>query len=279
MAGGERLESCLRDDVEVMRMRLLLLPGLGADMRLFLPQLKAFSDSVTPGWIDPEAGEGLRAYSERYLPYLVEQGHVPRAVGDVAGSMEDVGAKGEAEDGWALVGFSFGAQIALEMARLVARRSASAAGAGGLRGVVLVAAHRTSEGITPEFRKQVARGAKVPDWLVRPVLKYYFSPRFAKANDLSGEWKKRLKEMGGDADPGFLKWASQATSRWSFSEADAGEITGSGVPIHQIHGRRDDAIPLEEAHADRVIEGPHLITWTNAEEVNEYIAEKLGLRL
>ncbi len=139
MAGGERLESCLRDDVEVMRMRLLLLPGLGADMRLFLPQLKAFSDSVTPGWIDPEAGEGLRAYSERYLPYLVEQGHVPRAVGDVAGSMEDVGAKGEAEDGWALVGFSFGAQIALEMARLVARRSASAsvaAGGGAGGGVV-----------------------------------------------------------------------------------------------------------------------------------------------
>jgi pimeloyl-ACP methyl ester carboxylesterase len=143
---------------------------------------------------------------------------------------------------------------------------------------VLIAANRSSETIPAEFRAPVDRWTKAPDWLVRPMLRFRFAGQFARQNGLSPQWTKRLKEMGSDADPAFLKWAARATARWAFSDTDGDEITGRGVPIYQLHGSRDDTIPLVERHADRIIEGPHLLTWTNPDEVNAFIAESFGLR-
>ena len=83
-----------------MKSSLVLLPGLGANERLFAPQLEAFGDRgvIVPAWperIDPSKGvEGVAAL--------------------LRGSLAE---QGSLHQDTVLVGFSFGAQMALSIAR------------------------------------------------------------------------------------------------------------------------------------------------------------------
>jgi pimeloyl-ACP methyl ester carboxylesterase len=46
---------------------LILLPGLGADARMYREQKKAFPQLVVPDWIAPQGRESLASYSHRLL--------------------------------------------------------------------------------------------------------------------------------------------------------------------------------------------------------------------
>lgn len=70
---------------------LIMLPGMGADARLFQSQLERFPTLRVPAWISPRTGDSLRAYAYR-LAGAVDPG-VPFIVG----------------------GASFGGVVALEM--------------------------------------------------------------------------------------------------------------------------------------------------------------------
>ena len=70
---------------------LILLPGMGADARMFAPLQAALPQLVTPNWIEPERNEPLSAYARR-LAQSVDPGR-PCFVG----------------------GASFGGVVALEM--------------------------------------------------------------------------------------------------------------------------------------------------------------------
>ena len=72
---------------------LILLPGMGADRRLFREQIAAIDSVVVPEWIDPKPGEKLVEYAERMARSIDPGG--PCLVG----------------------GASFGGMVALEMAR------------------------------------------------------------------------------------------------------------------------------------------------------------------
>lgn len=48
------------------RARLIMLPGLGANARMFEPQLAAFPDLIVPQWIPPLRREPLREYALRW---------------------------------------------------------------------------------------------------------------------------------------------------------------------------------------------------------------------
>jgi hypothetical protein len=45
--------------------RLILLPGLGADARLFAPQAAAFKQLEVPEWLVPRRGESLEDFGRR----------------------------------------------------------------------------------------------------------------------------------------------------------------------------------------------------------------------
>src|SRR5687767_7745630 len=45
---------------------LILLSGMGADERVFAPQLQAFPQLVVPKWIEPKADESLASYAARF---------------------------------------------------------------------------------------------------------------------------------------------------------------------------------------------------------------------
>ncbi len=238
--------------------RLILLPGLGADFHLFLPQLKAFEDSIVPAWIEPtDSKEALRLYAARYTEHLRRENLL--------------------EQPFALVGFSFGGQMAMEMARyLLMRRAADGQAITLPSAIVLISSCRSREAITKKFIRQVKVGNMAPKLLVRPVAKL-ITPRFAKANRLDQQQTRWLREMSRTLDPAMLQWGGRAAAEWNLTADDARAIERE-IPILQIHGEADTIIPDTLREADITIAGGrHLIQWTSADHVNERIADFLGL--
>ena len=50
---------------------VILLPGLGADERLFVSQRDVWPDLVVPRWLRPELGEDLARYAARLAEQLL----------------------------------------------------------------------------------------------------------------------------------------------------------------------------------------------------------------
>ena len=78
-----------------MKTKIVFLPGLGADSRLFLHQRKVFKNSIAPPWLSPEPGEPLAGYARRWARKL------------------------KLNRNSCLVGVSFGGMVAQEMAQWV----------------------------------------------------------------------------------------------------------------------------------------------------------------
>ena len=49
---------------------LILLSGMGADERVFAPQLAAFPNLRVPKWIEPITGESLARYAARFARHI-----------------------------------------------------------------------------------------------------------------------------------------------------------------------------------------------------------------
>jgi thioesterase domain-containing protein len=81
--------------------RLVLLPGLGADERLFQAQRAAIPELEVPAWPDPVPGESLREFAARAAEAV------------------------PAGEGLYLGGSSFGGMVALEMAARVRPKGCS----------------------------------------------------------------------------------------------------------------------------------------------------------
>jgi pimeloyl-ACP methyl ester carboxylesterase len=238
-----------------MTTRIVLLPGLGADERLFAPQLEAFESATMPGWIEPR--------TDRHGP----RGARGESLGDYALRFAEQAVQPEPGEDWVAVGFSFGAQVALEMAsRLPEGRRPRAVG--------LISGLRSRRSVSRLFRMQVRLGTAVPERVARAVIAGPLSGLFARSCGLDPRQTADLHAMAEDVDWAFLVWASRAASRW----ASDGRCP---VPVSWIHGRRDRVVPYvpHPAQHDRVElldDGSHLLTWTKAARVNAWIAGILG---
>jgi pimeloyl-ACP methyl ester carboxylesterase len=225
--------------------RLILFPGLGADARLFLRQQSHFGQRlVTPAAPRPRERDDLAGYAARWASLLDQQGLFAAP--------------------FVLGGMSFGGQLALEMARVAPAKPAA---------IVLIASHRTSDSILPRFRQQQARGRRLPHALIRFGLRH-LAGLFALREGLDEEARQILLRMAAETDIGALLWGAQAAAAWHFTEADARAL---GAPIFQIHGAADWVIPPHPGHPDRLLAGAkHLITFTHAREVNQYLEDALA---
>ncbi|MEL7472140.1 MAG: alpha/beta hydrolase [Planctomycetota bacterium] len=234
--------------------RLVLLPGLGADARLFEPQREAFGDRLaTPEW--PEMEDVSGAWS------LDEMGR----------RLADRLASDGLLDGAPVVigGVSFGGQVSLEAARVLCERGLA------VHAVVLIASSRSHEAVPARFRRQQSMGWWIPAPVVRWLLARPMASLFASMNGLSEADGRLLRRIASDVNVRRLKKQAAACAGWRF-EPEA-FVAETGVPIRQIHGRLDPVIPLREGDPDRVIEdGRHLIHLANADEVNAYLADVLG---
>jgi pimeloyl-ACP methyl ester carboxylesterase len=185
--------------------RLVLIPGLGADARLFEPQRRAFPSLYVPPWIDPHAGETLGAYASR----LAE--HVPHGRDVVLG------------------GVSFGGMVAWEMAHVVQPAA------------LLLVASCTSPAAIPRHHRWLARlAARSPSWIFRPPR--YVHPLVAWAfGARSGAARAVIDHCLRTASPKFLKWGLSAIVSWRPSPAPPAPVVhvhGARdwlIPVSRVH--------------------------------------------
>lgn len=215
---------------------LVLLPGLGADPRLFQPQRAAFPDLVTPDWLLPRDGEMLRAYAARMADVVRER--VPRDRSLVLG------------------GVSFGGMIASEMAAILEPRR-----------LVLIGSALSPAEIAPALKGVAAAGRFLPTSVGERSKK--MGKLFIRQLGPMRRSDREFLESMIDAVPfSFIKWAGRAIFSWPGCQPMC--------PITRIHGDRDRIIPLRDQDVLHIIRGGgHVPSVSHAEVVNEYLAATL----
>ena len=156
---------------------MILLPGMGADARMFAGQLEAFTNLRVLEWIPERAGESLADYAQRLAAPLAGE------------PVEFLG------------GASLGGMVALELARQLKPRA-----------IFLLGSARSPRGIRPLLRPFMPLSAIAPLralhrlGLPRPVIRL-LGPR-------EPEQVALLAEMVRDARPEFARWAILALRKW-----------------------------------------------------------------
>ncbi len=226
-------------DLDMNDPRLILLPGLGADARLFEPQRRAFPRLETPRWLPPRRGESLSGYAARMAEQV------------------------DTREPYVLGGVSLGGMVALEMARHL-RPDA----------VLLIGSCRRGQTVRRDLRRIEPLHPLVPAALFELCKPLAPLLVLGLPNDL----KDLFVTMFRDTPAAFLKWACSAVVRWPGPPPpEAPEPPELRVPVYRIHGRRDALLPLNDEPADEVIEdGHHLISLTHAEKVNAFIRSRLA---
>jgi pimeloyl-ACP methyl ester carboxylesterase len=156
-----------------------------------------------------------------------------------------------------LGGVSFGGMLACEMARWLKPDA-----------VVLIASCRTRKGLRPICApgRWLLPLIPVQAWSVAKLLS---GPVMRLKHRRSAAKRNLLTSMFKESDSTFMHWTLQAILNWEPTPL-------AGVPVLQIHGRRDALIPARRVDADAWIpDGGHLINVTHAKEVNAFLRQAL----
>jgi pimeloyl-ACP methyl ester carboxylesterase len=211
--------------------QLVLLPGLGADGRLFEPQRRAFPDLLVPPWLPPGPREPLADYAVRMAEVIRPLCPGPFVIG----------------------GVSFGGIAAYEIARHLSPDA-----------VVLVASCRQRRGLRRVYRA----GRWV--WPAVPVAVWQSVKRLAvPVSKLIGETepgeRAKLVRMFQEQDSRFMHWTVWAVITWN-----PAPLPGVPVfHIHGRRDRLIPAWRV--APDEWILDGGHMINVTHPEVVNAFI--------
>jgi pimeloyl-ACP methyl ester carboxylesterase len=211
--------------------KLILIPGLGTDERLFERQRQAFPDLWVPPWILVRDDESLAIYAARMAEIIRERQSEPIVLG----------------------GVSLGGMLAYEIARHVKPQA-----------VVLIASCRTRRGIRGFFRAAGHIWPIVPSGAFK-VAKFISIPALRMFGELMPEHRRLCAQMFSESDARFMHWAISAILNWN----PAPLVQTPVYQIHGAHDRiiplkcvaPDEILP----------HGGHLINLTHADAVNAFI--------
>jgi pimeloyl-ACP methyl ester carboxylesterase len=219
--------------------RLILYTGLGVSRELLQRQRALPIDLEMPAWVDPLPDEPLAAYSRRMAVDVQPDGST-----------------------LFLGGVSFGAMVALEIARHVP----------GVAGVFLLSGALTGRAISPLLQPVARRLPRVPLALGNSILK--ISPLLYPLVGVSRTPDRRaLDQVLPRASPALFRWGAWAAATWDPPALPR-------VPIHHIHGGSDLIIPVQRVRADVIVKGAgHLVNLTHADAVNAFIMSRIAATL
>jgi pimeloyl-ACP methyl ester carboxylesterase len=213
--------------------KLILIPGLGTDERLFERQRAAFSDLWVPPWIVPRDGEGLPEYAVR-LAEMIRQRHTEPIV---------------------LGGVSLGGMLAYEVARHIKPQA-----------VILIASCHTRRGIRGFFRACGHIWPVMPSGVFR-IVKFASVPALRMFGPMMPEHRRLCAEMFSRSDAHFMHWAISAILNWNPLPLAETPV----FQLHGIHDRIIPLKCVEPDKI--LPHGGHLINITHADEVNAYIKD------
>lgn len=167
--------------------RLVLLPGMGCDRRLFEPQFAAFPRLEVPPWLEPRHEESLTAYGRRMAATVADDGPI------------------------VLGGMSMGGMVALEMARYLP-----------VKRVILIASCRSGRCIRRSLCLPERLARPLPALVYKAL--HPAAPLLIRGGRLSDQQRALFVTMVRDTDHHFLKWACGAILRWSFDAGGAAAI-------------------------------------------------------
>lgn len=221
--------------------QIIGLPGLGANECLFENQKVGLPEFYVFPWIEPKPQESLRDYSARFASKI--DFDIPTF----------------------LMGFSFGSQIALEIARTHP-----------VKGVFIVSGFLQDRELPQRFLKQARLLKRLPQGPLKSLLKLGIptigTNLFAFQEHLDSHWRGRLRTMAQEINHDFLIWAIAASADWSFTSKDK-----PSCPLFSIHGQDDWIIPLPQRPVDLEIKhAKHLILWKNAPVIHDFVLQKIG---
>lgn len=235
---------------------LILLPGMGADERLFRLQKIAFPHLLVPRWISPLRDESLPAYAARFARHI-DPG-VPFFVG----------------------GVSLGGMIAAEMARqsvIGTDESPRSPRSPVIKACFLIASIRGPQELPRRamiFRHVMPLAMAA--LTVAPLLARVF--HFLAGWAIGRNRREILRQLA-DADGAFLRWATRAMLTWSqVPEKGVGaDRAKASVPVFQIHGTGDRILPIRLTQPDQRVEGGgHIdLSLSHADKVNEFLNQHL----
>jgi len=157
---------------------LILIPGMGADSRIFRAQCEAFPQARIPAWISPHRNESLVSYARRFAATI--DPHQPCYLG----------------------GASFGGIIALEMAAHL-----------NVRALFLIGSIRSPREMAWGVR--TARPlARLAFALPFPLLSSMARVSLCASGRYSTIATRSLLIQVADAESDFLRWATRALLSW-----------------------------------------------------------------
>ncbi|HUM45565.1 MAG TPA: alpha/beta hydrolase [Chitinophagales bacterium] len=209
---------------------IFVFSGLGADERVF-QKLDFSGFSVTfIHWIVPQKSESIESYAKRLSQNIT--GTIP-----------------------VLIGLSFGGLIAIEVAKQM-----------DVQKVILIASEKTRSEIPFYFR-----------WSGQLRLHKLLPINFLKRSNFISNWffgagseadRVLLKNILGDTNPAFLKWAIDKVVNWNNTETIKNVV--------HIHGTADRILPFCFLKADiSVKQGGHLMTFNKPQELSRILRSLL----
>jgi pimeloyl-ACP methyl ester carboxylesterase len=158
--------------------RLVLIPGLGTDARLFEVQRTAFPHLETPAWIEPRRREPLAAYARRLAASIDPS--TPMVLG----------------------GVSLGGMLALEMARHLP-----------VRRLALIGSCRSPAAVRPWLFHAERASRPWPTWLLARMT--VISPLVVGLGGTIPEDSRRLLvRMTQEVPMSFIRWGGRAILSW-----------------------------------------------------------------
>ena len=159
--------------------KLILIPGLGTDDRLFEPQRRAFPELIVPPWIMPHKDEDLANYAARMAEVIAVR------------------------EPFVLGGVSLGGMIAYEIARHVKPQA-----------VIQIASCHTRQGIRGFFRATGHLWPVVPAGAFK-IAKFISLPVLRTFGVLSPAQRQLCAKMFSEMDSRFMHWAVSAILNWN----------------------------------------------------------------
>lgn len=228
-------------------MRIYLLPGLGADARIFEGQLAAFPEAEVPMWIRPTPEDNVETYARRLARNVMAR---------------------ESQTGPCMVvGLSFGGVLSQYFAEEI-----------GAETCVVLSSAKTKSQFPCRYYPIYLLFKYAPPlaWVFILAIKLCvtcllrFAPMFLRSARRSV--LQQLRECDGRMQFYFVKMLMC----WAYDLFDTAGTPAPPGRVFQVHGKRDHIIPCRGFTPDYLIpRGGHILCLTHARALNE-ILERIG---